>query len=53
MMRLVAASCAVFAAALLILADTLGRVETPTVGSIYIGTAMAAPILLLAPELRP
>jgi hypothetical protein len=38
---------------LLILAGNLGPVETPTVGSIYGGTAIAMPILLIAPELRP
>lgn len=53
MMRVVAASGAGFAAALLILAYTLGSVEMPTIGLIYGGTAFASPILLMVPELRP
>jgi hypothetical protein len=53
MTRLLTVSGAMVAAALLILADTLGPVEAPTVGSIYGGTAIATPILLIAPELRP
>lgn len=53
MKRLLTASGAVLAAALLILANRLGPSERPTFGSAFGGAAMPAPILTLAPELRP
>jgi hypothetical protein len=53
MTRFVTGSGVMLAAALLILASTLGPVDAPTVGSIYGGTALATPVLLIASELRP
>lgn len=52
MKRLVTASGAVLAVALLILASKL-EPTGPTFSSDYGGAAMVAPVLLIASELRP